>query len=253
MEEYPFLLWFFLTVAFVIILALHILENNKIKDSLQKKYEMLAVKQIIRFHWSRSIQLISIMGFSFILIALYDYRVRELANRIDGLEGKSSPITRDIASKDEENLEIQKNYYPPLIADNQSNINTADSAGKNNIEDIFDIRKTPDNKVTNIDDIKTRYEDLLVTYLLMQKCGKATVADYNIIMAAMQKEIAALQAPVRLQYDTLTAAKGSYEELYSNNDCEKSTLVDTETQYRAYINALTSPAPATAPAVATPN
>ncbi len=242
MEEYPFILWFFLTVAFVIILALHIIENNQIKNSLHKKYDSESIKQIIRFHWSRSIQLVSIMGFSFILIALYDYRVRELGNRIDSIENKSDSNSEDIAVNDEENSDLQKNYYPPLIPDNQSNINTADSAGKNNISDIFDIRKTPDNKVTTIDDIKTRYEDLLVTYFLMQKCGKATDNDYSLIITSMQREIAALQAPIRLQYDTLTAAKGSYEELYSNNDCEKSDLTNTETQFRTYINALSAPA-----------
>jgi len=246
MEQYPFTLWFFLTAAFVIILALHILENNHIRDNLKKKYESDTSRQIIRFHWSRSIQLISIMGFSFILIALYDYRARELSNRIETLENKENYNAGDIAIRDQENFEIQKNYYPPLIPDNQSNINTADSAGRNNIADIFDIRKTPDNKVTTIDDIKTRYEDLLVTYFLMQKCGKASENDYNLIIASMQKEIVALQAPIRLQYDTLTAAKGSYEELYSNNDCAKSNLVDTETQFRSYINALTSPMPAAA-------
>ncbi len=240
MIEYPLIMWSLLAAAFIIVLILNILENRKLKSDLQKKYSLDIADNVSRFHWSRSIQLLTIIGFSFVLIALYDWQVREIKDR---LESTNSPEEMPVASSDNINndvnnddIDTQKNYYPPLIV----NTTPADTATKNSIQDIFDIEKDATGSISTINDVKTRYEDLLVTYFILQKCGKTKESDYNLIIASLQKEIAALQAPIRFQYDTITAAKGSYDELYSNNDCEKSDLEATENQYNSYIATLSN-------------
>lgn len=238
--EHPIIMWSFLIIAFCILLALHILENKKIKANLRKEYTDEVVKKITRFNWFRSTQLFLIMGFFFILIALYESRVRDVSEQLETLQDVISINAKiDSEQQDEQNLENRKNYYPPIISnDDIDEENSSESSTKNTIQDIFGVKKNSSNSKNTIDSIKTRYEELLVTYFLMEKCQKTSDSDYKLIISALQKEITALQAPARLQDDTLVAAKGSYEELYSQNDCLKSDLQATEAQYNAYISSL---------------
>lgn len=229
-------MWSLLATAFIIVLILNIFENRKLKSDLQKKFSTDLADNVSRFHWSRSIQLLTIIGFSFVLIALYDWQVREIKDRLESNTNEEVPIASEDNATLDDDTDTQKNYYPPLIVNNPEN--TSDTLAKNSIQDIFDIEKDATGSISTINDVKTRYEDLLVTYFILQKCGKTKESDYNLIIASLQKEIAALQAPIRFQYDTITAAKGSYDELYSNNDCEKSDLETTATQYNSYIATL---------------
>lgn len=223
--ESPIIMWSVLITVFCAILALHIFENKK-----------------INFNLSKTLPIFSVIAFSFILIAVYDWKLREAHRQLDELQDvitindstQSEP--QDVKQQNIENTDNQKEYYPPII-ENDAAVEEALSSSqiKNTIQDIFGNS----NSRNNINDIKGRYEELLATYFLMEKCGKANNTDYQIIILSLQKDITAIQAPVKLQDDTLTAAKGSYEELYSQNDCSKSDLQATEIQYKSYINSLT--------------
>ncbi len=238
--EHPIIMWSLLIIIFCVVLALHILENRRIKTDLQKKCTDEIIKRITRFSWLRSVQLFLMMGFFFILTALYDWRVRDITEQLETLQDVISINSKiDSEQQDEQNLDNRKNYYPPIITtDDVDEENSSESTTKNTIQDIFGVKKSSYDSKNTIDSIKSRYEELLVTHFLMEKCQKTRDSDYKLIISALQKEITALQAPVRLQDDTLVAAKGSYEELYSQNDCLKSDLQATEDQYNAYISSL---------------
>lgn len=244
-EAYPIILWLLLITVFCAIFTFHIIENKKVSLDLQKEYGSELVKKIIHFHWLHSIKLFSIIGLSFVIIALYDWQVREKTEQLEELQNiVNLNLNTEIEKQHETTIETaiyeQKDYYPPIIeTNNQDEEAVSDHSTRNTIQDIFDAKKnTATDSRNSIDAIKTRYEELLVTYFLLQKCGKTTGSDYQLIISSLQKEIAASQAPIRLQYDTLTAAKGSYEELYSHNDCIKSDIESMVSQYDAYISSL---------------
>jgi hypothetical protein len=180
------------------------------------------------------------MGFSFALIMLYNRQVNDKQEQITSFQNLI--ITRNYSHiQPNKTATATPDYHRDLTntnADKSINAPITQAGRENMIQDIFGAETGSSDSKNTIDDIKSRYEELIVTYLIMEKCNIAKASDYQLIMAALQKEIIAAQAPVRLQYDILTAAKGSYEGLYSANDCQKPDFNAASLQYRAYIEKL---------------
>lgn len=91
---------------------------------------------------------------------------------------------------------------------------------------------------TKIDALKKNYEETLVTYFLLKKCKVATDAQYHVIVSALSQEMASLDAPGRLQYDILTSAEGSYNELYSNTPCTDPSIEELTPKFNAFIDSV---------------
>jgi hypothetical protein len=112
------------------------------------------------------------------------------------------------------------------------------------IDAIYNPEKYSQDNQSVIDDIKKRYEDILVNYMFLEKCGKATPADYRVIMSALGQEMASANAPGRLQYDILTSARGSYKEMYTKSACGGDGFNSLYVQYTDYIKKLSDNFPA---------
>lgn len=241
--DYSSALAWLLSISFCLILSLHIIENKKLKIYLQQQCKPEPAKQILRLSWSRTIQLLAVMASSFALIMLYNQQANDKQEQVTSFENliirrNYSNVHADKAAK-----AMPDHYQNPMNKNMDKAINApierpSQLNRENIIQDIFGTETDPSDLQNPIDDIKSRYEELIVTYMIMQKCNRAEASDYQLIMAALQKEIIAAQAPERLQYDILTAAKGSYEELYSGNDCQKPDIDAAAAQYKAYINNL---------------
>lgn len=103
-----------------------------------------------------------------------------------------------------------------------------------------DTESTTPERQAELDALKKRFESLFVLFLYMKQCEIADQTDYHIINSSLAQEMASLNAPGRLQYDILTAAKGSYAELYKNASCDTEAIGERKTQYQEYINSLKS-------------
>jgi hypothetical protein len=57
-------------------------------------------------------------------------------------------------------------------------------------------------------------------------------------MSALAVEMASVNAPGRLQYDILTAARGSYREMYAKTSCEPANLSSLRESYALYISSI---------------
>lgn len=215
----------------------------KLGRKLSRKYDSIFAKEMLRLQRVDAFKFIIATGVLLTVIANYDSRVRNLSQQLEELEEVIS-INQKIEAEQKPDMnnspEIigeEKEYYPPVIESNSSSEpSPVKLKSDNTIQDIFG----DDHSKKSASDIKSRYEELLSTYFLMEKCGKTNPGDYGIIINSLQKEISSVQAPARLQYDTLLAAKGSYEELYSRNDCSKPSLKSTEDQYNDYIHSLST-------------
>lgn len=107
----------------------------------------------------------------------------------------------------------------------------------NTISDIYD----PENntgKQSQLDKIKRQYEEILITYFFMEHCKKSGQNDFHIIISALSQEMASINAPGRLQYDIVNAAKGSYKEMYSTSNCNDTNVTTTYKDYSNYINSI---------------
>jgi len=112
------------------------------------------------------------------------------------------------------------------------------------VDDVYNPEKKSNGNESAMDDIKKRYEDILVTYMFMKKCGKNGAGDYPVIISALAQEMASVNAPGRMQYDIITAAQGSYKEMYSQSPCDGQDIATLSRQYADYIKTLSNNLPA---------
>lgn len=116
--------------------------------------------------------------------------------------------------------------------------NAAPSAGGASVTNVYEPEQVAVGDQAVMDRIKKRYEDVLVTYFFLKKCGRAEITDFHIINSALSQEMASVNAPGRMQNDILTAAKGSYEEMYATSSCQGEGFNSLHTQYVDYISTL---------------
>jgi len=90
----------------------------------------------------------------------------------------------------------------------------------------------------DLDSLKRRYEELFVQYLFLAHCGLAATEDYQILSTALLKELASLNGPGRLSYDILTAARGTYDEVYAKSVCDTTEAKAGQDRFRRYVDYL---------------
>jgi len=172
------------------------------------------------------------------LISFYEWRFKLLNQHIDELQSQifinsDQRITSEL--KNSENPPTT--YYPPASAPSNSQSKSG-IANNTAMQDLFEAPSNSYDTEDNIDKVKTRYEGILVNYLLLKKCGKTGDYDYQLIFSSLQKDLDLLKAPARLKYDILTAAKGSYDEIYARSTCNEAEIAPTLQRYKTYISSL---------------
>jgi len=100
---------------------------------------------------------------------------------------------------------------------------------------VEEVLAPQDDELSRIDAIKKDYEEILVTYFVLKQCNEAQDVQYHVINSALSQEIASLDAPGRLQYDILTSAQGSYNELYAGNPCDPATIEPLKAQFDSFV------------------
>lgn len=106
------------------------------------------------------------------------------------------------------------------------------------IEDVFNPESASDDVRARLDALKKNTEAILVTHLYLKRCGIAAESDFHILMSGLAREMASINAPGRLQHDILTAAKGSYMEIYAKTECSNANIESLLLGYRDYLQAV---------------
>jgi hypothetical protein len=119
---------------------------------------------------------------------------------------------------------------PPGEADSRKPINP--------VESLYNPEESASGNQALLDGLKKRYEEILVTFFFLKKCNKINPTDFHVIVSALSQEMASINAPGRLEHDIVTAAQGSYKEMYSQTACNSQTIDSLYTQYSAYIASL---------------
>lgn len=184
-----------------------------------------------------------------VMVASYEWKISNLKEQIRLLSSQQitskKPETESSPNEgNEKSSEAAKGaYYPPVSNSGQAvaaktapQHKQAQQTQQAAIKELFQSPQDTSTKDSAIDATKTRYEELLVTYLFLKKCGIAKPSDYQKINTSMQNALVSLKAPSRLKYDILTAAKGSYDELYARTSCDSMNLEPTVKRYQEYMN-----------------
>lgn len=180
-------------------------------------------------------ELFGLIACCFLIIILYDGQLQDIREQLNTLQTK---VNADKKIEGQALAQQTPTATTPEAPSAQNTPANTTATTKSTITDLFGTDDADSNSA--IDRLKNRYENTLVTYLFLTKCEKTTMEDYNLIMAELQKEMLGLNAPQRLQNDILTAAKGSYDEMYSKNSCEKEAVETTVKQYSKYISNLSA-------------
>lgn len=155
-------------------------------------------------------------------------------------ESTASPVTLTPIDEESES-EITETAEPSTQTDETSNEIQAKSV-PSPIEQLYNpeksqAEKNPDAKM---DDIKRRYEDILVLHMFMKKCNKTQPTDYNVITSALAQEMANINAPGKMHTAILTAAQGTFKEIYADSPCQGNGVGALSKQYAKYIKTLQS-------------
>lgn len=216
-------------------------ENRRLIRRWYKTLDIVSAQQMAHFAWSRTTQLLIMLACCMVVILAYDMQLTNARRASiaptpppaapEPVAAVTPPAPAAPAPTDD--------YYPPNTTAPTVALPAAVTP-KTPIEDLYNPEKSSNDNQSAMDDIKKRYEDILVNYMFMKKCGKANEADYRIITSALGQEMASVNAPGRLQYDILTAAQGSYKEMYAQSSCAGESVNALYNSYSDYIKTLSA-------------
>ena len=291
----------------------HLRENRQLAEFLkQKKLDSMTTEWLMRFAWSRTIQLLATAAFGIVIFISYDWEVTETRNAVlllnDALEKQqataqaqitppptaivpatalppsntisaaptphqytgqalnplpqpginpSAPATSatptyppaaPVVLTTPTSSQTEDTLIPPSEGSDTQDNNSQTSPTTNTepekattLEQVYNPERAQGEKgddQASMDDIKKRYEDILVIYIFLKHCGRIEPTDYNVITSALAQEMASVNAPGRMQADIVNAAKGSYQEIYAQSPCDGTVINQLTSQYHQYIDVL---------------
>jgi hypothetical protein len=225
------LIWALLLVIFVACLFWHIRENNQLMRSWQENLGEEPAQWLIRFAWSRTAQVLLALGSLALLIITYDWQLSEARQALDRAIKTNAGQEQKITAL----IEKSKTMTPAMPLSVPS---STTPPAPNSVEALYNPEETATGKQSSMDSLKKRYEDILVTYFFLKKCGRINPGDYHVIISALSQEMASINAPGRLQHDIVTAAQGSYKEMYERSSCTSSDINTTYSNYATYIDSV---------------
>jgi hypothetical protein len=224
------LIWALLLVIFIVCLFWHIRENSQLMRSWRENLGEESAQWLIRFAWSRTAQVLLALGSLALLTITYDWQLSDTWKALDVAMKTNADQEQKIAAL----IEKSKSSVPPAQLPGMSSPPPA----PNSVEALYNPEENTTGKQSSMDSLKKRYEDILVTYFFLKKCGRINPGDYHVIISALSQEMASINAPGRLQHDILTAAQGSYKEMYARSSCTSPDINTTYTDYTKYIDSV---------------
>lgn len=256
-------IWLLLLIAIVLGMYWHIKENNQLSRQWKENFNDDIAHWLIRFAWSRTVQFLLALICCSLIIVVYDWQLSGAHRSVQEAEKLNAEKEKKIVELTEQkklaeaailhnpmpnaienNEGAQTNPSSGQVADsNQPTTTTYFASGTkktNNVTDIYDPESNMTGKQSALDNLKRRYEEILVTYFFMERCKRTSQNDFHVIISALSQEMASINAPGRLQYDIVNSAKGSYKEMYARSSCSDSDVATLYNQYSNYITSLSA-------------
>jgi hypothetical protein len=205
----------------------------ELKKIIQENLPRIRLPAFLRL---RTVQLGLALFVSVVIAYSYASKLKEARHTIADQSSQIKTLSDDKLNQDKEitTLRSQVEFLlsPNGEPDSRKPINP--------MESLYNPESSANNSQAIMDGLKKRYEEILVTYFFLKKCNKISPNDFHIIISALSQEMASINAPGRLQHDIVTAAQGSYKEMYSQTACNSQTVDGLYTQYSAFITSLSN-------------
>ena len=181
-----------------------------------------------------------------LLLAMIAYKITVHPKEEKPLPEENAAILAQLSTIEQKITEIETKQKSGLEAERESESgrtlsneidargnteNHGGDAAANELDQLFSGTK-PDGK---LNEIKRKFEGLFVNFQYLKGCGAADEGDYHLLNSALIHELASSNGPARLQYDILTAAQGTYQEIYARSNCEQASVESIKGNFIVYI------------------
>lgn len=245
-------------LAFVLTAYIHA-GNNRHYFSQWKK--LVGVDTAIRLNqlaWARTTQVLASIAGGVIAVLLLHYMhteqtneqlassARQIEQQLAELKTMQEQLVQQQAMQQKNpQIEISAHAVDPEPPTALAPASGRDAASEElvTLSDIYNPEELSNDQQSAIDAIKKRYEGLLVNYLFLKQCGMIDARDYHAIISTLAGEMASVNAPGRLEHDIMTAARGSYHEMYAGSDCKGPETANLHAQYSSYIKTISDNIP----------
>jgi hypothetical protein len=212
----------------------HIKENRQLAEQWHKNFATESADWLTRFAWMRTVQLLFALICLIAIIIIFDWQLSSARQTLAAVTQANNDLGKKVASLEEAARQAAMVIQEPVPQ--AQPVTPPVSSNVQTLRDVYNPEETASGNQAAMDSIKKRYEDILVTYFFLKKCGKANPGDYHIITSALSQEMASVNAPGRMQNDILTSAQGSYKEMYEQSSCGEAEALYS--QYSSYISGL---------------
>lgn len=89
-----------------------------------------------------------------------------------------------------------------------------------------------------LDVLKAKYEDAFLSFFYLRKCKAATDEEYSTLYQSYTRQLEALDAPKTIADDTVSAAMGSFETVYSGSPCDPGYVEPMRAQFQRAVSAV---------------
>ena len=205
---------------------------------------------IRRLAQTHTLHLIILLAAYSLLLICYDWQLQQSKSTVLSLDAARLDLESQNAALKLQNTDFADLMYSTLQASAAEAEASAEpqpvilNGGQNSVLDVYNPEESLPGNQPAMDSLKKRHAEILVTHLFLRKCKIAQPLDYHDIVSALSQEMASVNAPGRLQYDIVTAAQGSYKEMYAQSNCKGENMDALRAQYSAYINGLSKNFPA---------
>ncbi len=227
---------FFLSVKWLIIIGIIALlafsihyDGKWARQYSEKTRDVSGIPELLHMLHLRNLQIFGVIVLLIIIIAASDVHNATMAAT------GAPPAT----------IALQPTVIAKNIAETSNDIDASKlvlpPTNRIPFSDITEFSEKNSRQQAYIDWLKQRYETWLVTYYYLQKCGKTGAGDLEMIINSLKKELSAANAESSVERNIISAATGSYTEMYSSIPCDAAHVTSTKSTYDSNMLLITNP------------
>jgi hypothetical protein len=214
--------WMAILIIWLIITLGIFYDGKQLRFFLKNTTKPFDINNIIGNLYYRNIQILFLFLLFIIILSVHDIRSNYIA------KNTILPPAVNLLIQPTNTLPIQlgKNLIIP-----KDNITIPFS-------NITEFNEQNSKEQMYIDWLKERYEAWLISYFYLKKCKSINEQDIDIIMKSLDIELIKVRADSKVKNNIITAATGSYNEMYNTIPCNESSLTSTLKAYNVNLQNL---------------
>lgn len=223
MDQTTFIRWGAIAVIWLLAAIWHQHQNKAFHEYIRNtKARTKLNDRLSHLAYNRAFE---VMGVFFILILTliyYDTRVFKAESELAALRETSAATATELETAVNENATLRG--YLDVAADR--------------ITSGLD-----ETKEEALDDLKSRYENLFVSYYYLKRCNALSKTDFHLLNSSLIQELTDMNARAGVRKRILEAAQGTHDELYAEAPCSPEVIDPKKKEIEDYLRQVISTLP----------